>query len=98
MKKGEEEEEEETRGGGGGDREWDKGRRAGEEVKLLDYIVRPSKKSCLKNDNMLCFKALAYLYYTCVNFCFNIIVHQASGNAAIVFLSQKYCCHNSVAV
>ena len=31
-------------GGGRGDREWDKGRRAGEEVKLLeDYIVRPSK-------------------------------------------------------
>ena len=86
-------------GGGGGDREWDKGRRAGEEVKLLeDYIVRPSKKSCLKNDNVLCFKAIAYLYYTCINFCFNIIVHQASGNAAIVFLSQQYCCHNSVAV
>ena len=47
---------------------------------------------------MLCFKALAYLYYTCVNFCFNIIVHQASGNAAIVFLSQQYCCHNSITV
>lgn len=36
--------EERGRGGGGGDREWDKGRRAGEGVKLLeDYIVRPSK-------------------------------------------------------